>query len=101
MKTFKTILKVLLITVWIYILFVAIESVRLQNGGLHPVIILGGTCDGDKKEHYTNYETDCKGLGYSIRREYVLRKVEEKSEFVLVREEFWLFGKYVLWGWVS
>ncbi len=87
----------------IYILFVAEESIRLKRGGQRPLIVISGTCDGDKIEHTGNYETDCQSLGFSIKREYVLdeKSSDDNKMYKLISEEFWLFDKYLVWGWIS
>ncbi len=103
----KKVAKIFIITILtilsIYVLFVAEESIRLQNGGKSPIIILDGTCDGDKMEHLSNYETNCHSIGFRIKRKYVLNNnsSEDNRMFNLIQEEFWLFDKYLIWGWIS
>ena len=87
----------------IYILFVTEEAIRLKSDGQYPLVILdGGYCEKTDKIQYTEngYKTNCKGLGYSIKREYI-PKEESSDIYYLIKEEFWLFDKYLLWGWIS
>ena len=104
MRRFLIILGIVLSSlVVVYIFFVSEESIRLKRGGEHPLIITGGTCDGDKTEHTGSYKTDCHSLGFRLEREYVLdeKSSDDNKMYKLVREEFWLFEKYLVWGWVS
>lgn len=105
-KVFKITLIVFITIICIYALFLTEESIRLKNGGKAPVIILrdSGYCDGDKTEHTEmRYTTNCKGIGYRIEREYLFggQTNETDKGYVLIKEEFWLFDKFLLWGWIS
>jgi len=106
-KVIKIISIIIISILLIYILFVTKESIRLKHGGRQPLIILDGTCDGDKTAHTeSKYINNCKGIGYRIQREYILGGIagyasEDKKEYRLVREEFWLFDKFLIWGWIS
>ena len=104
-RTLKIIGIIIVSIILIYVLFITEESIRLKNkGGREPLIILGGYCWGDKLERTErSYKTDCKGLGYSLKREYVLsdKSSEDLKMYYLIHEEFWLFDKFLLWGWVS
>ena len=106
----KKIIKILLIifiaVLFLYAIFIAEESIRLKNGGINPIIIVGkdSHCDSDKIKHLEeSYETSCKGIGYRIKREYILdeKSSEDNRIYIKIKEEFWLFDKYLLWGWVS
>lgn len=102
MKQLLNIIFGIIITVLIlFTIYIVVESVRLRNGESLPLIVTGGTCDGDKTEHIEDYETDCEGIGFSIRRKYVLDTSTKDKTFNLIQEEFWLFDKFMLWGWIS
>ena len=102
-KTFKVIGIVLIIIVLIYALFIIEESIRLKKDGEYPLIITNSKyCNknGNINSISSNYEIKCNGLGYSIIREYSPR--EESSDiYYYIRGEFWLFDKYLLWGWIT
>ena len=106
-KVIKIIATIIISIICIYTLFITEESFRLKHGGKHPIIILDGTCDGDKTIHTeSKYINNCKGIGYRIKREYILGGIagyasEDKKEYKLVSEEFWLFDKFLIWGWIS
>ena len=104
MKRLITIVGIVLIALIIfYSLFIIEESIRLKEDGEYPLIILdGGYCNkkGKIKKTTYGYETDCKGLGYNIIREYT-SKEKDSDIYYIIREEFWLFDKFLLWGWVS
>ena len=85
----------------LFTIYIVVESVRLRNGESEPLIVMGGTCDGDKTKYKEDYETDCEGIGFSIRRKYVLDTTTKEKTFHLIQEEFWLFDKFMLWGWIS
>lgn len=90
----------------IYILFIIEESIRLKRDGQYPLVILdGGYCEKTDKILYTEkgYKSNCIGLGYSIEREYLLGGQVDDSDigYALIKEEFWLLDKYLLWGWVA
>ena len=102
-KILKISLIILVSLVLLYAIFIFEESIRLHNGKGSPLIKLGGTCTGDKTEHIDDYTEDCIGLGYRIKREYILGGMvkENNDKFYLISEEFWLFDKYLLRGWIS
>ena len=103
----KKVLKILLLIIvsvsFLYAVFIFEESIRLQNGKGSPLIKLGGTCTSDKIEHISNYKEDCIGLGYRIKREYILgeQSSEDNKIFYLIHEEFWLFDKFLIRGWIA
>lgn len=104
----KKILKIIFIVIMslllIYGVFILEESHRLKKEGTTPLIITGGVCNNDNIEKDAHgYIIDCKGLGYRIKREYLLGGMagNDYTEYRLIKEEFWLFDKYLLWGFVS
>ncbi len=92
-KVLKIIGIVLISIIFIYIIFIAEESIRLKKDGGDPLIKVD-------KCSYTGNKYKCKGLGYSITREYT-SKQESSDVYYLIGEEFWLFDKILLWGWIS
>ena len=101
-KTLKIIGIILLSLIIIYALFITEESIRLKKDGEKPLIILGGTCDKLETTE-KSYKTDCKGLGYSIKKEYLLggQVGDESIGHVPISGEFLLFGKFIIWGWIA
>ena len=102
----KLLLKFILALAIIYALFVAEECFRIKESRQDPIYILDSSdeCDSDNVDHTEkSYTTNCKGLGYSIKREYTLggQTGEEEKGYILTQEEFWLFDEFLLWGWIS
>ena len=105
-KIIKKLLIIFITVLFLYAIYIVEENIRLKNGGRNPLIIVGkdSHCDGDKMEHLEKkYKTDCKGIGYRIKREYILdeKSSEDNRIYIKIKEEFWLFDKYLLWGWIS
>ena len=102
-KVIKIVLLVILGIILLYAIFIAEESFRLSKDGEYPLIILNDKyCNktGGLKETGTGYIVDCEGLGYRIKREYA--NMEHGSDvYFIISEEFWLFDKFLLWGWIS
>lgn len=102
----KTFIKLIIVLVILYGFFLAEESIRIKYSRQDPIYIIksSGECDSEEVEHTEkSYQTSCKGLGYRIDREYLLGgEVDDESKgYVLVKEEFWIFDKFMLWGWIS
>ena len=105
-KILKIIGIVIVSILGIYILFVTEECIRLKNGGQVPLFILRDSqyCDGNKMEYMEDrYTSNCKGIGYRIERQYVLdeKSSEDNKIYKPIKEEFWLFDKFLIWGWIS
>ena len=101
-KIIKIIVIILLTIAILYALFITEESFRLKKDGEYPLIILNnGYCNknGKVKNTQAGYEIKCNGLGYSIIREYS-PKEESSDVYFEIKAEFWLFDKYLLWGWI-
>jgi hypothetical protein len=101
-KTLKIIGITLLSLIIIYALFITEESIRLKKEGEKPLIILGGTCEKLETTE-KSYKTNCKGLGYSLKKEYLLggQIGDESIGHVPVSEEFLLFDHILIWGWIA
>ena len=92
----KIILRILMILLIIYILFVTIDCIRLKTMkfGVKPLITisLGETENGNIY----------KGLGYSVR--YYIDETQKSSDLILARiygAECRLFDKILIWAWVE
>lgn len=95
----KKILITISAIILICIVFIIIESIRLENGK-EPLIIIG-ECD---KTLYAkdSYITDCKSIGFSLKREYAKGGMtKENNKYIETKREFYLFNKYLMWGWTS
>ena len=94
-KYLKFVGRVLVVIVLIYILFIVEESVRLSNNSLsEPLIIL--------EENYSGNIGDVtyKSLGFTLKVNYA--KFNDSDDIVYpVSQEFWLFDKFLIWGWIS
>lgn len=102
-RILKTIMISLIALVCLYSIFIIEETIRLKNGGIKPLIIISGTCDGDKTVHLEDYETSCHSIGFTLNRSYILddQSSEDNRIFMKTKEELWLFDKYLIWGWIS
>ncbi len=101
-KIIKIISIIIISIILVYTLFVTEESIRLQKGGNTPLIILNGTCD-DNLMYNDIYETSCQSIGFSIKRQYVYEPspASDVRFYHIIKEEFWLFDKFLIWGWIS
>ena len=102
-KTLKILAIIFISIIGLYTLFIIEESIRLKNGGEKPLIVIGGECSRTKLNTESSYKTTCKGLGYTIKREYSLggQVGEVEKGYLLIGEEFWLFDKIIVWGWIA
>ena len=100
-KVIKLIVILVVSLLTIYILFLTEESIRLQKGG-EPLIILNEPCDNTQISNFS-YETTCHSIGFKIKKRYTYEPRPESDVRIvyLVEEEFWLFDKFLIWGWVS
>ena len=94
-KKIKVLWLILFIVVLIYTLFIVEESIRLSNNPLSaPLIIF--------EESYSGNVGDVtyKSLGFTLKIDYA--KFTDSSDMVYpVAEEFWLFDRFLIWGWIS
>ena len=104
----KAILIIIGVIVFGYVAFICEESIRLRNNSeAQPLIVLDKVfcskdhwvCYGSDREYKENYIS----LGFSLKREYILEPdaTKENHKYHLAGEEFWLFGKFLIWGWIS
>lgn len=92
----KTIFKIAVILLMLYILFVTIDCIRLRTMklGLKPLITIG-LGETENGEIY-------KGLGYSIT--YYENVTQKSSDLVFIDiygAEFRLFDKILIWAWIE
>ena len=106
-KSIKAILIILGILLIGYIMFMVEESVRLQNDyKAEPLIVIDKVmCSKDSYACYGKngeYEEKYTSLGFVLKRSYVLDEyaTAESHSYHIVSSEFWLFNKYMLWGWI-
>ena len=92
----KVILKIIIILLILYVLFVTVDCIRLRyaKNGTKPFITisLGETENGNIY----------KGLGYLVR--YYINETQKSSDLILARiygAEFRLFDKILIWAWVE
>lgn len=105
-KVLQIILIVILVVITLFLLYIMEESIRIKYGGQYPLIIIGDktTCNFNNIEpNQSSYIESCQGIGYRVEREYSLGGMtdEEDSTYKIVKEEFWIFKNYLLWGWVA
>lgn len=92
----KVILKIIIILLILYVLFVTVDCIRLRyaKNGTKPLITIGL----GENENGNIY----KGLGYSVR--YYINETQKSSDLILARiygAEFRLFDKILIWAWVE
>ena len=78
-----------------YALFIVEESIRLSKNSLaEPLIVF-------EKSHSGNLgDVTYRSLGFTLKTEYA--KVNSSNDDIYpVSQEFWLFNKFLIWGWVS
>ena len=91
MKKFLKILGlIIIIPIIIYILFITEEIIRLSESLQEPLIVI---------EEVNTYDSvTYKSLGYTLNRNYNCLS----DGLCIVNEvEFWLFDKFLIWGWIS
>ncbi len=71
----------------IYVLFIVEESIRLSNNAVaKPLIVF--------EEYKTREITIYKSIGFTL-------KNDECNKGLCGGQEFWLFDKFLIWGWIS
>ena len=89
-RIFKKIMIIGLSIILLYSLFIVEESIRISRGGVKPLIVL--------EEEYINGDILYKSLGFSVK----YKCYNKSSGLVLCGgQEFWLFDKFLIWGWIS
>ena len=86
-KVVKVIGILILSVALLYILFIVEESIRLSNNFKEePLIVL--------EEYKFGETTTYKSLGFTL-------KNNECNKGLCGGQEFWLFDKFLIWGWIS
>lgn len=90
-KYFKLILSIIIIIILTYTLFIFEESIRLSNNThAKPLVIISETKN--------TYKDTYSSVGFKLVNKY---RIDEKENFFCIGQEFWLFDKFMLWGWIS
>ncbi len=104
----KKILIVICSIILVYFAFIFEESIRLKNDTeSKPLIILDKVfCDKEDAICYGNdleYKEEYISLGFNYIQRYALdeQASEDNLSYHIVAEEFWLFNKFLIWGWIS
>ena len=102
-KIIKIIITIIISIILIYTLFVTEESIRLKKEERKPLIILNGTCDINEMPYDNYFEITCRSIGFKIKRryEYEARAESDVRIGYITKAEFWLFDKFLIWGWIS
>ena len=94
-KIIKIIFLVFSLLIFLYTIFMVEESIRIShNLDAKPLIIL-------KKE--TNYERiTYYSVGFRLTNKYGYSQLDyEKENRIIIGQDLWLFGKFLIWGWIS
>ena len=90
LKIFGIIILTIIILYTLYTLFIVEEVIRLSKSTQEPLIVLEETNTYD----FVTY----KSLGYTLIRKYYCKS----DDLCIVNDvEFWLFDKFLIWGWIS
>lgn len=94
-KNLKITGMILLLIIMIYAFFIIEESVRLSNDSLaEPLIVF------EKSNSSDIGDITYKSLGFTLITEYA--KFNDSNDRVYpISQEFWLFDKFLVWGWIS
>ena len=86
----KKVGNIIFLIIILYILFIAEEIIRLSDSLQEPLIVL---------EEINTYDgVTYKSFGYTLNRNFYCKS----DDLCIVNEvEFWLFDKYLIWGWIS
>ena len=91
------IIKIIFAILLLYVSFITEESSRLKNNiNSKPLIVL-------KEDSIDEYRTTYYSLGFKLKKEfYIDKKSHDDIAFKkVVGEEFYLFYKIMLWGWIE
>ena len=101
-RTIRIIVIIVALLIISYALFLTEESIRIEKGG-EPLIILNGTCEINEMPYDNGYETICRSLGFKLKRRYAYEftPASDVRRSYIIKEEFWLFNKFLIWGWIS
>jgi len=94
-KIIKNIFLVSLLVVFIYVLFIMEESIRLSNNSLAvPLIVFEESYSDD--DNNVIYES----IGFTLTTKFA--NFSGSTDMVYpIAQEFWLFDKFLIWGWIS
>ena len=95
----KKVLKIVILIIIIFSIFIIEESVRLNKGDFKPLIVIDKimcskdslVCYGDDRKYEEKYIS----LGFTLKLEYYLdeKSSEDNHMYYLVDKEFLLFNK--------
>ena len=104
----KIILRIIIIILISYFIFLAEESIRLYNNSKSiPLVVLDKKlCSKDSivcYDYKNEYEEEYLSLGFKLKKVYYLdsKSSQDNLMYYLVKEEFYLLNKFMLWGWIS
>ena len=89
-KNLKIVSIIIVAIVLTYTLFIVEEVVRLSKSLQEPLIVLEGTNTYDSVIY--------KSFGYTLNRKY---NCISDGLCIVNEVEFWLFDKFLIWGWIS
>ena len=101
------ILKLIFCLVCLYAIFIIAESYRLKESNEEPLIILDkDKCNETDKVCYDDngkYEEKIYSLGFTLKNVYYLdeKSTDDNLIYHQVEQEFYLFDKILIWGWIS
>lgn len=81
---------VIVLIMLIYCLFIVEEFVRVRSSLREPLIIFD--------EQYSYDEVTYVSFGYTLKRKFYCKS---DDLCFLDSEEFWLFDKILIWGWIN
>ena len=94
-KTIKIARSIVVILILIYTLFIVEESIRLSNNSLAvPLIVFEESYSDD--DNNVIYES----IGFTLTTKFA--NFSGSTDMVYpIAQEFWLFDKFLIWGWIS
>jgi len=88
---FKILISLIILITFMYTFFIMEESIRLSNDtNSKPLIIISQTKN--------TYQDTYKSIGFKLINKY---GKDEKENLFCIGQEFWLWNKFMLWGWIS
>jgi len=94
-KIIKIIVLVFLSVIFLYALFITEEVIRLSRDSLaEPLIVFEEIYIGN------NGDVIYESLGFTLTTKFA--KFSDSDDMVYpISQEFWLFEKFLIWGWIS
>lgn len=89
-KNIRVIIVVTFVVLLTFIIYVTEESLRISHNCLAKPLFVIETIE---KEDSVIYES----LGFKV----VVKDWQLDNETICLGQEFWLFNKFMLWGWIS